>query len=94
MPENTVSVTRPHKWGNPFAVGKDGPLGRTPLDAEGAVGFFEAMLRDEEFRAAAGYPSVAEIRSELRGKNLACFCEEGAWCHGDVLLELANTEAQ
>lgn len=27
---------------------------------------------------------------ELKGKNLACFCKEGADCHGDVLLELAN----
>lgn len=24
MPENTVSVTRPGKWGNPFKVGIDG----------------------------------------------------------------------
>lgn len=26
----------------------------------------------------------------LRGKNLACWCAVGAWCHADVLLELAN----
>lgn len=28
--------------------------------------------------------------SQLRGKNLACYCEPGTLCHGDVLLELAN----
>lgn len=28
--------------------------------------------------------------SELKGKNLACFCKEGAACHCDVLLEIAN----
>lgn len=28
--------------------------------------------------------------SELRGKNLACWCAPGAPCHADVLLELAN----
>lgn len=25
MPENTVSVTRPGKWGNPFVVGEEAP---------------------------------------------------------------------
>lgn len=28
--------------------------------------------------------------SELRGKNLACWCKLGAPCHADVLLEIAN----
>lgn len=34
-------------------------------------------------------PSEAEL-SELRGKNLACFCKLGQPCHCDALLELAN----
>lgn len=89
MPPNTVKVDRSTRWGNPWPVGDEGPLGRTAPDAEGAVGFFRAMLRDPEMRAAAGYPSDAEIRDALRGKNLACWC---AWphCHADVLLEIAN----
>jgi Domain of unknown function (DUF4326) len=28
--------------------------------------------------------------SELRGKNLMCWCKIGAPCHADVLLEVAN----
>lgn len=28
--------------------------------------------------------------SLLRGKDLACWCKEGAPCHADILLELAN----
>lgn len=89
MPEGAVSVTRPGKWGNPFQVGAVGPLGRTPLDSEGAVGFFRAMFADAELRAAAGYPSEDEICRELRGKDLACWCGDGP-CHADVLLEIAN----
>lgn len=27
---------------------------------------------------------------ELRGKNLACWCREGAPCHADALIEMAN----
>ncbi len=26
----------------------------------------------------------------LRGKDLACWCPVGSWCHADVLLDLAN----
>ncbi len=32
--------------------------------------------------------------SELKGKNLACFCREGELCHADVLLELAKDKAR
>ncbi len=28
----------------------------------------------------------------LRGKDLACWCKEGAPCHADILLELANAQ--
>jgi hypothetical protein len=36
-------------------------------------------------------PTLAEVRAELRGKNLACWCGEGP-CHAEVLLELANAD--
>jgi hypothetical protein len=35
---------------------------------------------------------LARIRSELRGRLLACRCGPRTPCHGDVLLELANRE--
>lgn len=87
MPPNTVSVARPHKFGNPFVINKEGPLGRTAIDNESAVGFFKAMLSDSELLSEAAYPMDF---TELRGKNLACFCPLDKPCHADVLLELAN----
>jgi uncharacterized protein DUF4326 len=84
---DAVSVARPGKWGNPFAVGRRGPFGREPIDAEGAVGFFVDMLRDDEVRQVANYPTDF---SSLKGKNLACFCPLDHACHADVLLEKAN----
>ncbi|KPQ06160.1 MAG: protein of unknown function containing DUF4326 domain [Rhodobacteraceae bacterium HLUCCA12] len=33
---------------------------------------------------------VARARTELCGRNLACWCPPGSPCHADVLLELAN----
>lgn len=39
-------------------------------------------------------PTVAEVRQELAGRDLACWCPLDAPCHADVLLALANpTEA-
>lgn len=93
MPENTVKVDRTTKWGNPFAPGKCGPLGREPIDAVGAVGFFTDMLRDNQMREAARFPFDL---SPLRGKNLACWCPvinslgDYSPCHADVLISLAN----
>lgn len=36
-------------------------------------------------------PTVDEIRSALRGRDLACFCRLDQPCHADVLLEIANS---
>lgn len=91
MPENTVKVDRSTRWGNPFAIGQEGPLGRTAVDAEGAVGFFTDMLRDPELSAAAGYPLDL---APLAGKHLACWCRPGTPCHADVLLRLANHQPE
>ena len=33
---------------------------------------------------------VEQIRAELRGKDLACWCPLDQPCHADVLLEIAN----
>jgi len=32
----------------------------------------------------------SESRTELRGKNLACWCRQSQPCHADVLLHLVN----
>lgn len=95
MPPNTVSVARPGPWGNPFKIGISVFSGRgrsfrcdkITTRAE-AVAAFEDMLAIEE----RNYPSRAEIRDALCGKNLACWCPLSSPCHADVLLELANQE--
>ena len=85
MPENTVSVCRPGKFGNPFAVTDE----RTPA---AAVIAFRTWLTVDGCTADIPEKKQAILDSlhELAGKNLACWCKEGAPCHADVLLELAN----
>lgn len=90
MPENTVSVARPTKWGNPYKIGAAyhrGPAfsGRddTVRDAADAVQLFRTWIFNLR--------SARDV-FELRGKNLACWCPLDEPCHADVLLELANRE--
>jgi hypothetical protein len=79
MPAGAVYVGRPTKWGNRFRIGKDGT-------AEECVARYRAEIIGNIWTE----PNRNSIREELRGKDLACFCKEGAPCHADVLLELAN----
>jgi hypothetical protein len=93
MPPNTVVVSRPSRWGNPFSMKEAAQRypSITPADARAfVVNEFRDMLRARRTRDWHGYPSDDEIKRELRGKNLACWCPEDGPCHADVLLEIAN----
>lgn len=83
MPPNTVSVARPGKWGNPFRVGDFGIPDQTA-----AVQRYREWL---DGRVTG--PERPVSFEELRGKNLACWCQPGTPCHADVLLEIANAPA-
>jgi len=90
MPANTVSVTRPGRWGNPFKINGEMP-------AEQAVADFRLELRYEALAIELEMPVqlkhmrwIAEHIAELKGKNLACYCKAGSPCHADVLLKIAN----
>ena len=77
---NTVYVGRNSKWSNPYRVGEIGPDGDIPKNIEECVDMFDLHIwRREE-----------EIKKELKGKNLACWCPLGQPCHADILLKIAN----
>lgn len=94
-PEGSVVVSRPSRWGNPW--GKLQGYSR-----EDAVGLFETYLIVRRIPVQGwvdtiGYPSDEEIRRELRGKDLACWCAlpapgERDVCHAALLLYFANLE--
>ena len=104
MPENTVSVARPGKFGNPFKASdaiesgfvkslNDPTLNRFLVDC------FREWLGDGHHgcdwwqgpKSDAAKSAILIGITNLRGKNLACFCKLSDPCHADVLLELANT---
>jgi len=98
MPPNTVYVGRPTIWGNPFCSS----------DPALAVRAYRLAVNKRWARLAQLLPEAANpgarlelelwacmLRnrlSELRGKNLACWCPLDKPCHADVLLQMANKE--
>lgn len=106
MPPGAVYVGRPSKWGNPFMIRRDSRERAWIIeyaDPDGSGGF---ATRGKETKAATAAlavmmyreclvtchlaVTVEDVRREIRGKDLACWCKPGAACHADVLLEVAN----
>jgi hypothetical protein len=77
LPAGAVRVDRTTRWGNPFRADP----GR---EREAVARFRTALL--------AGSLQISEddVRRELRGKVLACWCPPELPCHADVLIEVAN----
>ncbi len=97
MPDGARYVGRGTRWGNPFRVG-DTVDGTVIVDAAAAVELFDLHTGTfglHEYDRA----TLAELRTELAGRDLACWCPltdaDGTPvpCHADVLLVLANTPA-
>lgn len=76
-PLDAVFVGRPSKWGNPFAI--DHTKTREQVIAQ----FEELVLKSPI--------TIASIKTELKDKDLVCFCAPRP-CHADILLRIANEE--
>ncbi len=92
-------VGRPTKFGNPFKVGEEIPKellkkmnkmdrlfygeGYAVSSNYAAVELFERYIITDEFKEL--------VKSELKGKNLSCWCGNSNICHADTLLKIANS---
>lgn len=101
MPEGAVNVARPTKWGNPWRAERAGKMWRaapcrTPEFAcrEDAVAWCIGRYRFHAEKVIQyGWNSLGWASgdlTDLRGRDLACWCPLDQPCHADVLLELAN----
>jgi hypothetical protein len=86
---DAVIVSRPSKWGNPYKVGEPltvtvngEPAGSINPDVDMVVWMFRRYVEH-----------YAIDLTDLRGRDLACWCPLDQPCHADVLLELANGHA-
>lgn len=101
LPDRTVKVDRTTRWGNPYRVNE-----RVDLKQVKRWGWQfsrpglnhicgcsqEAVAK---FRHALFWDSAIHdfVRNELGGKDLACWCSPDQPCHADVLIEIANSDA-
>lgn len=85
LPEGVVCVTRPGRWQNPYETVEE---------------FVDALVNCEKYLEGptrAGRAKLVHMRDikrdikQLKGKDLACWCELGRNCHADILLEFANS---
>jgi len=99
MPENTIYVGRPSKWGNWF-------YGPASIHSMNVQAYRALLTRDFKWFRSTGYfkltagvafswslktqADVDRLLAPLRGKDLACWCPLDQPCHADILLELAN----
>lgn len=96
MPENTISVTMPGTWGNPFKIGDRYAHDDSFYRHYGQF-LTEGLVTCENWQAAFEAYCQTRLRitpdwlDPLRGKSLACWCAEDVPCHADILLRLANT---
>jgi hypothetical protein len=76
-PSGAVAVHRSTRWGN--------------LHDWQLLGRAEAVDRDRSDLYAGRLSfTVDDVRRELAGRDLMCWCPTGEPCHSDVLLEIAN----
>jgi hypothetical protein len=95
MPDGAVYVGRPTRWGNPNALRGsryvDDIYGEEHYcdvgEARGvAVRLFREHLLFDHLSI-----TVEDVKAELRGRDLACWCPlDDQPCHADVLLDIAN----
>ncbi len=77
MPANSIYVGRPTKWGNPYQVSCNATDEYRKLQIDKFEQSMSIMLKQDAI-------------TELKGKNLACFCPLDKPCHADVLLKISN----
>lgn len=79
-PAGAVYVGRGTPFGNPFVIGRDG-------DRDAVIEKHAYWLSRAEQTGL-----VRQVQTELRGKDLVCWCSPLP-CHADLLLKIANVEA-
>lgn len=103
-PDGAISVARPTRWGNPWRVGDvigadiDATYAAAIITPTIAAALYESALvgpamhrTPDDRQILTGLQiTIEDVRAELAGHDLACWCPLDQPCHADVLLELAN----
>ena len=98
MPSGAIYVGRPTFFGNPFrgpgAVSlykkwiELGDVTSHAIMEKYGSAYSQVVLSGENGLMCGN--AVLKCITDLRGKDLCCWCEPTSQCHADVLLQLAN----
>jgi hypothetical protein len=89
MPKNAKYVGRPTRWGNPFDWRDYLGFRTTKRQArQWAVDDYRRWLDGKIRQWPGARHRTLEHLEELRGFDLACWCELSDACHADILIEL------
>jgi len=103
-PSGVINVSRPSKWGNPYAVRRVRRMRASRwivIDQQGIQHGPDFLYKCQAIdHALALFRAYIEAKlqadphclDELKGHDLMCFCREGDLCHGSLLVLLANPE--
>lgn len=81
-PPDAVYIGRGSHYGNPFTHLVNTKATTVVDDRDQACDEFEKW-------ASSNPLFIADVKQNLRGKHLVCFCKPKR-CHGDFLLKIAN----
>lgn len=92
MPEGAIYVGRPTRWGNPYDWHEWVYCSAIdPYEAkQWAVEQFRLWLNGEIDGNEKRREEILTHLHELKGKDLACWCNPFETCHADVLIEMVN----
>lgn len=87
-PPNSLVVTRPGRWSNPYRLIEHGGT----YTRDDAIDLFQRDLLAGQLITRPGRAplGVEDARRELAGLDLVCACDLGERCHADVLIEVSN----
>jgi hypothetical protein len=103
---DAVYVGRGSKWGNPYSVkhypdklggmydvlfAKDDVIPTYSTDSKEDAHQMAADMFENDLKNGLLDITVEDIKRELKGKDVLCWCSLQQPCHGDVLIEVAKS---
>jgi hypothetical protein len=90
-----TKIDRSGRWGNPHTLGPDRCRCGAVHSRDGAIrGYREDLFAGKTIVPSLDRPhlhhTIEDVRRELPGKVLGCWCALDQACHGDVQIEVAK----
>lgn len=83
--DHEVYIARPSKYGNPFSHQGDSIAKFKTASRKESVEKYREWLKTQP-------ELIEDMKKELKGKVLGCFCYPGQRCHGQVIIDMIDPD--